>query len=113
MGEAEIMSDVEDLARLVFKRVGQLAEVLESSDNALRRAFANHLNLVSEATHQIWKTEMVYSVDPSDEADAIRAALGPDADRLELAVLVSDAKQAADALNQAIERAEGGKSEQA
>lgn len=89
-------------------KIQEWANELMTDKNPLRRAFGQHMELIANAMHDIeWVDLCDYG--PDQESDAIRAALGPDADRLELAVLVSDARQAADKLNQAIERAEGGK----
>lgn len=88
-----------------YNRVADMANCLDHlGQSPLRRAFAEHLRLVSKAMHDVeWVDSCDYS--PGGDDDAIRAVLGAAAPLLELAVLIKDAEAARAALDEALKRA--------
>lgn len=90
-----------------YQKVDEMAERLERSECPKRRAFAEHLKLVSVAMHDI---EWVDSCDyvPGDEHSAIANALGKDGPAIVLDEAVKMAQNVAAILNDAIKEATNG-----
>lgn len=75
-----------------YSRVEDVADALRRSPDSLRRAFATHLELVAKAMHDIeWVDSHNYV--PGDEDEAIRAALGANADAAQMAELAADLRR--------------------
>lgn len=90
--------------RYIYREFEDVADRLKESDAPERRVLGDLIELIARAMHDI---EWVDSGDfrRGDEVAAIRACLAPGA---ELAVLIEDAHRAADALADALARAEEG-----
>lgn len=82
-----------------YQHVEDMADVLcGKSQTPLRRAFASHLRLVSEAMHDIeWVDSSDYS--DGDEESAIRRVLGQASKNAELKIVLRDAKEIAKQLD--------------
>lgn len=92
----------------VFHHFDDAANALESRHQpALRRALGKKIRLIAKAMHDI---EWVDSSDMSagDEIQAIKDALGEDAEALELSILISDAKEIINQINKTIAAAKKG-----
>lgn len=75
-----------------FSRVESFAHELRATDNPLRRAFRSHLLLVAKAMHDIeWVDSCDYG--DGDENEAIRAALGSNADAAQMAEIAADLRR--------------------
>lgn len=75
-----------------YARVENFAHELRATDNPLRRAFRSHLLLVAKAMHDIeWVDSCDYA--PGDENEAIRAALGTNADAAQMAEIAVDLRR--------------------
>lgn len=75
-----------------YGNVENFAASMRTSPDPLRRAFAAHLVLVAKAMHDI---ERVDSSDyaPGDENEAIRVALGSNADAAQMAEIAADLRR--------------------
>ena len=86
----------------LYSKVEDVANRLSDiSETPLRRAFAEHLQLVASALHDI---EWVDSGDmgKDGDVDAIRAVLGNSANAQELSVLLADFERLADKVKEVI-----------
>ena len=84
-------------------KVEDAAIELQESKDPLRRAFGEHLRLCANALHDI---EWVDSSDmsPGDDRPAIELALGDDSRSLELEVLLRDARELINRLQEIVDR---------
>ncbi len=91
-----------------YSKIDDLADSIKARESALtplRRAFVEHLHLVSEAAHDI---EWVDSGDcgPGDEDKAILAVLGPNCSPKVLALAVDGLQDRIEELRKALELVE-------